>query len=30
MEFKAQQIAAYSMLLEADGLPPKAAIADNL
>jgi len=29
MEFKAQQIAAYSMLLEADGLPPKAAIADT-
>ena len=28
-EYKAQQIAAYSMLLEADGLPPKAAIADT-
>jgi hypothetical protein len=29
MEHKAKQIAAYSMLLEADGLPPKAAIADT-
>ena len=28
-EYKAQQIAAYSMLLEADGLLPKAAIADT-
>jgi hypothetical protein len=29
MEEKAKHIAAYSMLLEADGLPPKAAIADT-
>jgi hypothetical protein len=29
MEFKAARIAAYSMLLEADGLPLKAAIADT-